>query len=269
MYQKKVSRAEPALIPMLLDDSGSEEIPLPGTTDPKYAWVERLSGVVFKDLLARSTELKDGVAIIKPRFYLWTLKYGSDTELWGDGEMDIEAAVTRYAQDGNSLKLGACLRGTDTATAFQEAFTYLRQAVDDPRFHQSFPPMLFHLTDGESATDAGPIAEQIKQLATADGNVLIVNVYIGTQTNLNYRGPEDFPGYVDLADVGPNPDNQRLFQMSSIAPPCICQNLIEDGIFPSLRDGARLFFDVRTKDMLKHAIQVVGSVGSRAARNER
>jgi len=45
--------------------------------------------------------------------------------------------------------------------------------------------------------------------------------------------------------------------------------LLNDGIFPQLREGARLFFDVKTKEMLKHVIQVVGSIGSRSNRIER
>ena len=92
--------------------------------------------------------------------------------------------------------------------------------------------------------------------------------HIGTRTSLNYKGPDDFPGYVEEAEAGPSPDNIRLFNMSSQVPNSMRQNLIEDGIFPQLRPGARLFFDVRTKEMLKHVIQVVGSQGSRANQAE-
>lgn len=268
-YEKKVSRVQPALIVIILDDSGSMEDPLPGTTDAKYLWVERLTGVIFKELLARSTELKGDTAQIKSRYFVYVITYGSNPEVWGAGEMDIKAAVEKYANDGNSLALGGKLGGTDAAAAFQKAYEYLKEAVTDQRFRKSFPPMVFHLTDGMSATDASPIAEQIKQLSTEDGNVLVVNAYIGTQTSLSYKGTEDFPGYVDLSDVGSDEDNVRLFNMSSEVPMCVRQNLIDDGIFPNVKEGARLFFDVRTKDMLKHTIQVVGSMGSRADRNVR
>ena len=78
--------------------------------------------------------------------------------------------------------------------------------------------------------------------------------------------PEDFPGYVDASEAGPSPDNLRLFEMSSVAPDTIHRNLVDEGIFPNLRPGSRLFFDVRTRDMLKHVIQIVGSIGSRGAR---
>lgn len=268
-YEKKVSRTEPALIVMALDDSGSMEDPLPGTTDPKYEWVERLTGVIFKELLARSTELKGDSAQIKPRYFVYVIVYGSSPQVWGAGEMDIKAAVEKYAGDGNSLNLGGDRGGTDAAAAFQKVYEYLKEAVRDQRFRKSFPPMLFHLTDGMSATDASPIAEQMKQLSTEDGSALIVNSYIGTETNLSYKGPDDFSGYVDVSDVGADEDNVRLFNMSSRVPDCVRQNLVDDGIFPNIREKARLFFDVRTKEMLKHSIQVVGSLGSRADRNVR
>jgi len=71
---------------------------------------------------------------------------------------------------------------------------------------------------------------------------------------------------VDAGEAGPDRDNLRLFEMSSVVPDCIRQNLIQDNVFPKLRAGARLFFDVRCKKMLKHVLQVVGSLGSRADR---
>ena len=265
-YAKLVSRAMPGFILLLLDDSGSMSDPLSGTSDAKYLWVERYFGIILRELLARCGDFRGDTVIIKPRYYLHTVLYGSTPAVWGGGELDIQATVEKYTQAGNSLGLGGHLGGTDSAAAFQQAKAIIERAVTDPRFQQSFPLMLFHLTDGESQTDAASIAEQIKQFQTADGNVLIVNAYVGTQTSLNYQGPEDFPGYVQASDVGPKPDNLRLFDMSSEMPETIRQNLIHDGIFPNLREKSRLFFDVRTKEMLKYVIQVVGSIGSRVNR---
>lgn len=268
-YEKKISRAAPGLIVCVLDDSGSMADPLPGTNDPKYKWVERLFGVILKAILAMSTELSGNTIRIKPRYFLYIIIYGSDPKVWSTGEMDIQAAVEKYSKDGNSLGLGGKAGGTYADKAFRMAHAYLKEAVKDKRFRTSFPPLVMHLTDAQSATDPTSIAEQIKQLATQDGNVLVANSYIGSQTNLSYQGPEDFPGYVSLSQVGPNEDNIRLFKTSSTVPACIRQNLIDDGIFPQIAEGARLFLDVRTKDMLKHTIQVVGSLGSRADQTTR
>jgi len=269
-YERKVERAHPALIVMILDDSGSMSESLPGTSDTRYQWVERYSGIILKELLARCMEMSGGNPVVKPRYYLDVIKYGSTVEAWQGGaegaeETDIEAAVKKFTDDGGSLGLGAKLGGTNTAAAFELALHRIEKALQKERFKNSFPPIVFHLTDGESHTDAEPFAQQIMQLSSNDGNVLIVNGYIGTSTQLNYKDPNDFPGYLDESEVGPSQDNLRLFRMSSRIPETMRENLVNDGIFPAIRDNVRLFFDVRTKEMLKHVIQVVGS-GSRLAR---
>jgi len=264
-HEKKISRTNPGLIVLLLDDSESMGWKLLGTSDPKYKWVETYCGVIFDELLARSTESTGKDTIIKPRYYILVIKYGSNPQLWGSAETDIETAVKLFTNDGNSMGLGGLLGATDAKAAFGMVYDHLQQILAGERFRNSFPPMVFHLTDGESQTDAKPEAEKIMQLSTNDGNVLVVNAYIGTQTNLNYKGPEDFPGYIDVSEAGSSRDNIRLFEMSSEAPEAVQANLKADGIFPKIRPRSRLFFDVRTKEMLKHTIQVVSSIGFRVA----
>lgn len=266
MYEQKISRTKPGWIGVILDDSGSMSDTLPQTSDPKYLWVERDFGHILQELLARSTEMRGNEAVVKPRYYISAVKYGSRPELWGYPEMDIETAVRQFVDGGNSLGLGGHLGGTDAEAAFAEMLVHLKNALAGERFRDSFPPMIFHLSDGESATDATPLAQEVMQQATADGQTLVVNAYIGTRTHLVYNGPEDFVGYVDVSEVGPSEDNIRLFEMSSEVPGSIEANLKADGIFPQLRPGSLMFFDVRTRDMLKHVIQVIGSMDSRMAR---
>ncbi len=272
MYLQKIQTAKPGLVVMLLDDSSSMKDHLSGTTDERFRWVERYTGLIFKELLARSNEVRGDRAVIKPRYYIYTIIYGSQPKVWPDKateELDIEQVIQAYAnvaQDGgsqNSLGLGGHMHGTNARAAFEKTQEFLATAITKDRFKDSFPPMVFHLTDAESQTDAGPSAEQIKQLATSDGNALIVNALIGTSTSLNYKGPDDFPGYQTEAEAGPGKDSITLFRMSSEAPETIRKNLVDDGIFPQLGQGARLFFDVRTREMLKHVLQLVGSQGSR------
>ena len=265
-YEQKISQARPGLIGLVLDDSLSMADNMPGTTDPKFKWVERYCGIIFDELLSRSSEVRGDNVVVKPRYYLHVVKYGSSTQLWGDSEMDIKTAVEKFSDSGHSFGLGGHLSGTDAERALQEVYDYLKKTLAGDRFKDSFPPMFFHITDGESQTDATNFAEQIKNLSTNDGSVLMVNAYIGTQTSLSYKGPEDFPGYIDVSEAGPSEDNVKLFNMSNTAPKCIEANLKADNIFPNLRSGSRLFFDVRTKEMLKHVIQVIGSMGSRMAR---
>lgn len=265
-YAKKVSRALPGLIVLVLDDSGSMGWDLPGTSDKRFVWVERYTQHILKELLARSTETQGDSVLVKPRYYLQAVIYGTQARLWAPEPLDIERAIEKFAADGNSFGLCGGMEGTDTASAFDLAYEVVARAVEDPRFRSSFPPLVFHLTDGEAGSDPTEVAEAMKGLATEDGSTLLVNAYIGTQTALAYQQAADFPGYIDEAEVGQNEDNLLLYRISSAAPEPIVSNLVEDCIFPELRQGSRLFFDVRTKEMLKHVIQVVGSIGTRAAR---
>jgi hypothetical protein len=265
-HEQKISQTKPALVGLIVDDSGSAADNLAGTSNPRFEWIERYVGIILQLLLSRSSEIKGNGVVIKPRYYLTVVKYGSAPEIWGSPEMDIQTAAELFSNSGQSLGLGGHLGGTNAAEAFEEMHGHIKTSLAGERFKDSFPPMVYHLTDGESHSDASPVAQEIMQLSTNDGHALLVNVYIGTQTSLNYQGPEDFPGYLNASEAGPSEDNLRLFNMSSVTPECMEMNLKLENIFPELRSGSRLFFDVRTKEMLKHAIQVIGSMGSRMAR---
>jgi hypothetical protein len=164
-YERRVERAHPALITMILDDSGSMSTSLPGSGDTRYQWVERYAGVILKELLARCMEVAGDTPTVKPRYYLDVIKYGSSIQTWqtgsnGDEELDIGQAAQMFSDKG-SLGLSASLGGTDTAAAFKFAQARIEKALKKDRFKDSFPPIVFHLTDGESHTDAEPIAQQI------------------------------------------------------------------------------------------------------------
>ena len=223
----------------------------------------RFSGIILKELLARSMEPKGETYIVKPRYYVDVIKYGTNPVAWTDEISPIDKAIEEFGKADNSFKLGGHLGGTDAAKAFQLALQRVSEVLNNGSFTDSFPPMVFHLTDGMSDTNPEHIANQIKELSTTDGNVLIVNAFIGASTNLQYTSEKDFPGYLNENEVGSNQDNLRLFRMSSVMPSTIRENLVNDNIFPQIRENVRLFFDVRTKEMLKHVIQVVGSTGSR------
>ncbi len=259
-YEKTVSRAEPGLIVFILDDSISMSDALPGTSDAKYVWVERYIKAILKELLARCTTVRGDVTVVKPRYFVYFVIYGDEPSItWNPPQSDIQSVLTKYASNQYSLGLGGNLSGTNARAGFEMAFGFLQKAV--AQYQTSFPPIIFHLTDGESQTDAEPIAQQIGRLNTCDGNMLVVNAFLGASTQLRYSDPNDFPGYVSESEAGPSDYARRLFRMSSVMPSTIQSNLVADGIFPNIRECSRLFFDVRTKDMLKHVIQVVGSQG--------
>ncbi len=262
-YQQLASRKHPVPVCLILDDSGSMRDNLPGTQDAAFKYVERYVGIILKELLSRSSDLNGTTPVIKPRYYILVIIYGCTPRVWGTGLMDIEAAVNLFTSSGGSLGLGGNSGGTETGKALELAFNILSKEVQKEKFKDSSPPFILHLTDGASNRDPSFAAESLKQISSSDGNAILVNGYIGAQTNLSYQGPNDFPGYTHESEAGTSVHNLRLFRMSSIIPEPIRLNLIEEGIFPSIKQGAKAFFDVRSKESLKKVIQTVGSTPSK------
>lgn len=101
--------------------------------------------------------------------------------------------------------------GTPMCDALRLAYEHLAQWVS--QHPKSFPPIVIHITDGQPTDgDPVPFAQQIQQLSTADGNVLLFNLHIS-----------ETPGqpvlYPDNANWLPDDYARTLFQMSSILPP--------------------------------------------------
>jgi len=76
----------------------------------------------------------------------------------------------------------------------------------------SYPPTVLHITDGES-TDGDPeaLANQLSQIQTNDGSVLLFNCHISSSSS----NPIEFP-----SSESPLPDSyaKLLFRMSSVLP---------------------------------------------------
>jgi len=157
-YQKLVQRAQPALIQMILDDSASMKIEMPGTSKTRYELVEQHAGVLLTELIARSTHFEANGPVVRPRYFLDVIKYGSRVEHWSASELDIDAASRQFDAENGSFGLGGKLEGTDAAKAFQSAYDRLQVMLNHSRYKDSFPPMVFHLTDGESQSDASELA---------------------------------------------------------------------------------------------------------------
>ena len=120
----------------------------------------------------------------------------------------------------------------DGRTPMYEALIEVYRLVDEwcmrPENKNSFPPMVFHITDG-NATDGKPIdlisiAQNIKQTGTTDGHTLLVNVHIGSGDEFCERGIL-FPNKVDRRSA--SEQMATLFEMSSIAPDALLHQLPE------------------------------------------
>ena len=90
---------------------------------------------------------------------------------------------------------------------------------------RSFPPIVVHITDGESQDgDPIPYADALRNLSTADGNVLLFNCHL----SMTKANPFMFPA----AEEGlPDELAKVLFRMSSILPEPFMRHAAEE-LFP-------------------------------------
>ena len=95
----------------------------------------------------------------------------------------------------------------------------------------SFPPIVVHISDGESQDgDPTAYAESIRQLATSDGNVLLLNCHLSRTA----ADPLVFPA---ASENLPDELAKVLFAMSSVLPEPFLRHAAQEGLH--LQPGAR------------------------------
>ena len=112
--------------------------------------------------------------------------------------------------------------GTPMCAALQKAYTIL--SGWNIQYPNSFPPTCINITDGES-TDGDPTgpAEQIKSLASSDGNALLFNAHITARqaAAIEYPGSD-----ASLADK----NAKLLFGISSLLPASVQDAARKEGL---------------------------------------
>jgi hypothetical protein len=96
-----------------------------------------------------------------------------------------------------------------------------------------FPPIVINISDGEP-TDGDPsaAADQIRALATTDGNVLLFNLHLSATA----ASPIQFP---DSESTLPDEHARLLFRISSLLPPHLKDAVEQEGI--PVSEGTRGF----------------------------
>jgi hypothetical protein len=248
-YSAEISRASPATVVFLLDQSASMQDPFGGAEErgdaaPSKARV--LADTVnrlIQNLILRCAK-EDGV---RDYFSVGVIGYGDrvqpllrlDEEAVDDGEtaiagvtelIPVSALAERPLRIEERLKRvpsgdgtfteqrakvpvwfdPAAKNGTPMCQALDFATQLVRQWVDlHPR---SFPPVVINVTDGE-ATDGDPLrfAQTLREYGTADGETLLLNVHLSSSTEPAVEFPDTIEGL-------PDEHARQLFQMSSTLP---------------------------------------------------
>jgi hypothetical protein len=243
-YDVPATSVTPALIIYLLDISASMQEKLDGR--PKIDHVNQAIEKVLRSMVQRSTRGE----VISPRYRLAMIAYSEQPFDILGGIQSIDEVVQRGRP---SLAPNTT---TDTAAAFMAARDILEQELPYLRGHPS--PMVCHLTDGEfNGPDPEPIANEVMQMTTDDGNVLVENIFVGRDlTTKPISDPYTWPGVLDTYELK-SPYAQKLFKMSSPLPDSYASMLSEEGY--ELRPESKMLIPGTNYDLIELAFAVSGA----------
>lgn len=240
MYTQSITRTHRAAFILAIDGSGSmsEEIRFRGRTATKAEAVAAITNDLLFELIERARR-DDGV---RDYYDIAVLGYSGDDEvrplLPGGRKMmpvsELAAMETPVRTETVEHRLpdGSIALREIPSPAWIEPHaagqTPMYQALAEVRDlaaawcartanAQSFPPVIFNITDGEATDCDGEelraVAQQIKELGTADGNALLINIHIAADES----GRTIFFPTEEEADY-PNRHARLLYDCSSPMP---------------------------------------------------
>lgn len=239
-YSAEISRAAPAAVLFLIDQSASMKDPFGGAEavgDAAPSKARVLADTVnrlVQNLVLRCAK-EDGV---RDYFHVGVVGYGERVEPLfrltpaeaaaapAPDLVPISALAERPLRIEERVRPGADGRdrpvkfpvwfdpqsrnGTPMCQALDHAARVVRAWVD--RHPAGFPPLVVNVTDGE-ATDGDPLrfAQALRSYGTDDGDALLFNVHLSSS-------PEPAVELPDTLEGLPDEHARRLFQMSSELP---------------------------------------------------
>ena len=238
-YTQSITRRHRTAFVLAIDQSGSmvEELEFRGGRTSKAAAVAEVANSLLSELLLRAT--REGE--VRDYYDIAVVGYSGEGvhSLLSANETFVPVSALRNAVR-NTRRVSIERRLPDGQPAFNEvtvsewiapaasgqtpmyeALLYVHDLVEAwcrrPEHRESFPPLVFNITDGE-ATDCDEeelraVAEEIKALRTADGNVLVVNIHIAAADTsaASFFPSEEEPRY-------PNRYAALLYDCSSVMP---------------------------------------------------
>ena len=278
-YSQHISRAYPGCVIFLIDQSGSMDEPFGTTGKPKSKIaadiVNKAIGYLVIKCMADDENPRDYFDVGAIGYHTDGSGYPRIMPVVGDKEImpiseladlgEVETGTVEEYDGLGNLKEREVLTqtwvkpmhqfGTPMCRALRTAERIISNwIIGHP---DSFPPMVFNITDGEasdgSPTDVIAAAQLIKNLATSYGNSLVYNCYISSQhtDRISYPGsPNDLPD--EYA--------RTLFAASSLIPII----LIDDEYAPDwgIQPGAYGFVINSDIDLLIKLL-IIGSQHSR------
>jgi uncharacterized protein YegL len=114
--------------------------------------------------------------------------------------------------------------------ALSVVYRMVEEWCSKPDNRLSFPPIIFHITDGDcndaEDNDLRSIAQSIRSVATQDGNTLLINIHLSPYDEApseifptEGKGPNPMPHYALLYDMASTIPQQLNHLVSTIAQP--------------------------------------------------
>lgn len=251
MYSKQLSSAEPGLIIIMVDQSGSMSDKYDGNQN-KAEFAALSINRVIENIIAKCSSGET----IKDRVYVAVIGYGSKVEilfLETVSELAKNTKVTNVKKKvpdgaGGLIEVEEPMRiwlnplasgGTPMAKAFAEAKKGVEKFLSKNK--DSFPPIIINITDGEpnefyqkgNFDETTAEAKNLMNMQTNDGNVIIMNAHISDASVGKIELPNSTNGFSG------NKFAEFLFSISSELPSPLA-SAAETGGF-SVQAGARGF----------------------------
>ncbi len=288
-YTQEISRAHPACFLFLLDQSFSMEDALAGGEPSQQKQIE-LAKAINAWLSEMIIRVSRGNKVLR-HFEVGVVGYCTDEQnepiigpiLQGplagryfvpideiaDNPLGVEK-VTKMMPDEATGELvphesempvwvqPKAQGGTPMCTALYGAYGELEKWIAAENHKESFPPIVVHITDGDSM-DGDPIeyANPLKSLFTDDGNVLLFNCHLSETA----ADPVPFPS---SSEVLPDKLAKVLFEMSSLLPEPMFQRARAEGVADLQPNARGMAFNADMKTLIRFL-----DIGTRASKTLR
>ena len=264
-YTAEISRSNPTAFLFLIDQSGSMADPVGQTKMSRAQFVSDALNRVVVNLIARCSKAEG----VRNYFEIGAIGYGGahvGNALKGPFEKSTFHPISAFEKHPLSVEqrrqkipdgAGGIIEQTiqfpiwftphaDGGTPMRKAIRMAAEAlaVWCDEHPESYPPTVLHVTDGEpSDGDPEPVAEQLRQIGTEDGDTLLFNLHSGQGKGMPLKFADDENKVLD-------PYGKSLFRMSSLLPDVVAQAAREKGyqVSPASRG---FFFNVEPVEVVE------------------
>ncbi|ANS75336.1 hypothetical protein AWM70_12560 [Paenibacillus yonginensis] len=244
-YQIQATADTPALIIYLLDISGSMTLEFEGRR--RMDVLNEALRTAIRQMVYRSTK----GSRLSPRYRISILAYSDEVYDLLDGVKSID----RISNSSNLPELYP-RRFTDTAKAFRQAEKILQSEL--PNLRDCPAPLVCHITDGVyTGEDPEPVAERIKAMSVADGNVLIENIFMTDEAGVGRIKDIKAWGGMMPDSFAADPYTEKLKRMSSVLPESYRELMVESAY--SIRRGALMMLPGTSSDLISLGFQMSAS----------